>query len=282
MPGRRYCPGLAVRAYGHIPYLGRMLRSSLYMILGFVSTVILMAGCGDRSIEAPAGDWAAQYEYFPLSVGQSLTYQVDSVIFDPASGGVARDTSRTFLREMVVDTFLDATGEQTYVIERWERKSHSADWLFKNVCSATRSGRQAVRTEDNLRYMRLVFPMDERSAWNGNAAIDPAQEIQIAGETLRPFAGWVYRVDVIGVPGQAGAFSFDSTLVVTEVDEDNLVEKRFSRAVYAKGVGLVYREQWILDSQYCNLVPLPPDCATKPWVEKAEKGFIVQMKIIEF
>lgn len=252
------------------------------MILCFVSTAFLMAGCGDRSTESPAGDWAAQYDYFPLSVGQSLTYQVDSIIFDPISGGVARDTSRTFLREMVVDTFLDATGERAYVIERWERKSNSADWQFKNVCSATRTGHQAIRTEDNLRFIRLVFPLNDRSAWSGNAAIDPAQEIQIAGETLLPFAGWVYRVDVIDVPGQAGSFTFDSTLVVTEVDDDNLVEKRFSRAVYAKGVGLVYREQWILDSQYCNLIPLPLDCATKPWMEKAEKGFIVQMTILEF
>jgi hypothetical protein len=63
------------------------------------------------------------------------------------------------------------------------------------------------------------------------------------------------------------------------VDETNAIERRLSRVKYAKHIGVVYRELWILDSQYCNQIPAPADCLTKPWVEKAEKGYILRQVI---
>jgi hypothetical protein len=44
----------------------------------------------------------------------------------------------------------------------------------------------------------------------------------------------------------------------------------------------VKREQWILDSQYCNQTPAPADCATRPWELKAEKGYILRQVVLAF
>jgi hypothetical protein len=89
-------------------------------------------------------------------------------------------------------------------------------------------------------------------------------------------------VDSIDVAASVGAFTFDSTLLVTEADETNIIERRLSQARYAKHVGLVWREQWILDSQYCNQTPPPADCDTRPWALKAEKGYILRQVVLEF
>lgn len=250
-----------------------------------ICTLLLAAiwACSPRETGAPAADPAEQYAYFPLTLGKSLVYRIDSIRYDPApGGGIRRDSAGIFLRETIADTLRDQTGQLLFVVERWERRADTAAWTLKNVWTAARTTSQAIRTEDNLRFLRLVFPFDSRTAWDGNIWIDPGQEIEVAGEILRPFANWRYEIDSLDQPGVVGAFTFDSLLTVTETDQDNLFERRLSRAKYAKNVGLVWREQWIMDSQYCNQSPPPADCATKPWTEKAEKGYLVRQVLFDY
>ena len=225
-------------------------------------------------------DPASQYAYFPLEIGKFIDYAVDSVVYDFATGSsILRDSTRTFLREVIADTILDNAGQPVYAIEQYERRSDTAAWQIRRVYSAARTATQAIRTEENLRFLKLIFPLDRHSAWNGNLWIDQYREIEIAGERLRPFVNWNYEVDSLDIPAAIGPFNFDSILVVTEVDETNAIERRFSRVKYAKHLGLVWREQWILDSQYCNQLPPPADCLSKPWTEKAEKGYVLRQVI---
>ncbi|MCK6690573.1 MAG: hypothetical protein L6Q97_00565 [Thermoanaerobaculia bacterium] len=227
-----------------------------------------------------SADPSAQYAYFPLETGRYVDYRVDSVVYDFGPGGsTVRDSFQVFAREVVTDTLRDNTGQLVYRIERFERKNDTLPWEFRQNIFAARTPSQAIRTENNLRFLKLVFPFDRRSNWNGNLWIDQYREIEVAGERLQPFVNWRYEVDSLDIPAQIGAFSFDSVLVVTEVDESNAIERRLSRVKYAKHVGVVFREQWILDSQYCNQIPPPADCLTKPWMEKAEKGYILRQII---
>lgn len=244
---------------------------------------LFFCACGERQTAQLPLVVAAQYAYFPLAIGQYVVYQVDSIVYDFApSGGTVRDSSRTFVRETVTDTLRDQTGQLLYRIERSERRSPSEPWALRRIETAARSASQAIRQENNFRFLRLIFPMDRRSEWDGNLWIDETREIEIAGERMRPFANWRYEVDSIDVAASVGAFTFDSTLLVTEADETNIIERRLSQARYAKHVGLVWREQWILDSQYCNQTPPPADCDTRPWALKAEKGYILRQVVLEF
>jgi len=224
---------------------------------------------------------AEQQAYFPLEIGKYVEYQADSIIYDFSTGGsTIRDSSSILVREEITDTVRDITGELVFVIERSERNNDTQPWVVRNIWSATRNGSQAIRSENNLRFLRLVFPFDNRTRWDGNVWIDEYQEIEIAGERIQPFVNWGYRVDAYDVSAQVGTFTFDSVLVITEVDETNAIERRFSRSWYAKDIGLVRREQEILDSQYCNQIPAPSDCLTKPWKEKAQKGFTLKQWLI--
>lgn len=233
--------------------------------------------CSKREIEPPAQDPAAGQAYFPLQTGRFIEYAVDSLLFDFApGGGTQRDSVRVYLREQVGESFLDASGALRFAVERYERSNPTDPWTLKNVWSAGRTTTQAVRTEDNLRFLRLVFPLTRATQWDGNLWIDESVKISVAGETIQPFINWSYNVKALDQPGAVGAFVFDSLLTVTEADYTSALERRWSEAQYAKNIGLVRREQWILDSQYCNNNPPPTDCATKPWQEKAEKGFVVR------
>lgn len=242
---------------------------------GLIALSLLAYACSDP-FDAPfeSKDVEAQHAYFPLQIGRYVEYRVDSVVYDFGPGGsTIRDSSTTLVREQITDTIRGNTGQLLFVVERYQRHQDTMPWSLKQVWSAARTGTQAIRTEDNLRFLRLVFPLDSRSYWNGNLWIDPYQEIEIAGERIRPFVNWNYRVDSLDELLQIGPFALDSVLFVTEVDETNAIERRLSRAVYAKNIGLVRREQWILDSQYCNQIPAPADCLTKPWEQKAQKGY---------
>ena len=257
----------------------RSLKNTFFGIV----LVSLAFACGERQTIQPDPFDVSQYTYFPLEIGKFVEYQVDSIVYDFASGGsTIQDSSRTYARELVADTLRDNSGELRYLIERYERPTENTPWKFKNTITATKTTAQAVRTEENWRFLKLVFPMDRRSEWDGNIWIDKSREIEIAGERMRPFGNWVYEVDSIDVQASVGQFSFDSTLLVTEADDSNVIERRFSRVRYAKHIGVVWREQWILDSQYCNQTPPPGDCDTRPWEQKAEKGFILRQTVIAF
>ncbi|MCS6929309.1 MAG: hypothetical protein NZM43_07435 [Saprospiraceae bacterium] len=244
-----------------------------------------LVACKDPSAlpEQPRTQPEAQHAYFPLQVGKYTEYRVDSVVFDLGAGGqILRDTARLQVREEVVDTFRDETGVLWYRIERYERASDTTRWTLRRVWAATRTLTQAIRQEENLRFLRLVFPLMPRMRWDGNRWIDPTTEVIVAGERLRPFSRWQYRADSIDVGSQVGPFRFDSVVVVTEVDYTNAIERRFSRAWYARHVGLIRREQWILDSQYCNQVPPPADCLTRPWELKGQKGYILRQTLVRY
>ncbi|MBV6438651.1 MAG: hypothetical protein EPGJADBJ_00275 [Saprospiraceae bacterium] len=260
-----------------------MIRPMFFRILLFSSLFLIINGCGERTTLDPEPPDASQSAYFPLQTGKYIVYQVDSIIYDfAAGGGTVRDSFRTFVKEITTDTLRDQTGQLLYTIERYERKSDTVAWTLRSISTAARTATQAIRTEDNYRFLKLIFPLDTRSEWDGNIWIDKNREIEIAGERMRPFINWQYEVDSIDVQAFAGAFVFDSTLLVTEADDNNIIERRLSRVRYAKHVGLVWREQWILDSQYCNQSPPPADCATRPWELKAEKGYILRQTILEF
>lgn len=251
--------------------------------LFFAITSLIISACGERTTLEPEPADESQLEYFPLKIGKYVVYQIDSIIYDFApGGGTVRDSFRIFAREIITDTLRDQTGELLYAIERWERKNDTSAWVLKSITTAARTATQAIRTEDNLRFLKLIFPLDTRSEWDGNIWVDENREIEIAGERMLPFANWNYEVDSIDVQALVGQFVFDSTLLVTEADDTNIIERRLSRARYAKHVGLVWREQWILDSQYCNQAPPPADCETRPWELKAEKGYILRQTILEF
>ncbi len=241
--------------------------------------LFLLAACAKReTLERDLDGGAA---YFPLRVGQFLEYEADSIIFDyDGSGGLQRDTNHFFIREILADTFRDAAGELAFRLERFERKNEAEAWALKSVFWTQLLDNQAFRIENNQRFLKLQMPLDRRSEWDGNRFLNKTQGIAIAGDTLEMFKGWLYEVDSIDVRRTVGAFVFDSSMVVTEADYDDKIDRRFSRSVYARGVGEVFREQLMAYSRCADDGDLGP-CAGKNWQEIASKGFFLRQVLVK-
>ncbi len=232
----------------------------------------LLTGCMADADPFPAAPLEA--DYFPLFPGKYAEYVVDSLVFDPTASEPSY-SRRVLVREMVTDTFRRSDGRIAYRIERAERSADSLSWQTTQVFSATREDNRIIVQEDNLTFIRLVLPPREGTRWDGNAFLDPATVVTVAGESLEMFKHWSYMISAppASLELDGGKLRFDAVVTVTEADDENLIELRRSAARYAKGVGLVYREVWILDTQCVT------DCIDRTWEEKAEKGFILRQQI---
>ena len=96
-------------------------------------------------------------------------------------------------------------------------------------------------------------------------------KLEVAGEILEPFSKkWTYEILSYGKAEKIGTKDYADVLTVqAQSDPKILTEKRYSLEKYAKGIGLIYREIKILDTQKLD--------ATIAWEKKAQKGFIVRM-----
>jgi hypothetical protein len=255
------------------------MRNLLFITL--LGVMLLALACSKRETDT-LSDTSYQYAYFPLKIGQVLEYQLDSIVFEVDSNGMkSLDTISAMIRDTYTDSFRNAAGELNYTIVRSQLQPDN-QWRPVRTMQAGRTERQAWRSEDNFRLLKMPFPMTRRSEWDGLTYINKDVEVEIRSNRIRPFSNWQFEVDSIDLRKSVGAFTFDSTLQITEANDVNAIERRFSRVIYALHVGPVYVEQWILDSQYCNQVPPPTDCETLPWDRKGERGYILRQTLVRY
>ncbi len=235
----------------------------------------------DREVEEVDIDFG--YEYYPLEVGRSWYYQVDSIIYDPAIGGTAVDSSRTFIRETIADTLPDNTGALLYRVERYERSADTLPWAIKKVFTLSRDEQRAYRTEDNLRFITLAFPPREGASWESTLFFNPAFDVFVAGESIEMFKGWRSQIISVGEALNLGQMEWEEVLTVEQANNENILERRYVLEHYVAGVGLVYREMDILDTgcRLCCDQDLGA-CEAIPWEERAEKGFQLRQWLMRY
>ncbi len=244
------------------------------LLLGVFIAIAFFFACSESTVtEDLEVDY--NYEYFPLEIGKYVTYQMDSTVYDP-NGTELVYNSTNFVREELVDTFRDNQGRLSYVLERFEKANESDPWVIKDVWYATRGRFQAEVVEENLRLVKLVFPARLGVTWDATDFIDKEQSIVVAGETIAMFKNWSSEILSFEKAEAIGTLSFSDVMVIEHADEENLIEKRFSMEKYAPEVGMVYRYVEILDTQCIE------DCGGLTWHEKAEKGFILEQKVIDY
>lgn len=212
-------------------------------------------------------------DYFPLEVGQNLVYSVDSLNFLIGTQGIFIDSTHTFVREKIVDTFEDNEGNTAYKVERFERKSDTLDWQIRDVWTASRDEQRAFRTEENLRFVRMIFPLKEERVWESTAFIDKGMIVTVAGgETIELFKNWESEVLSVNQAETIGGREYPEVATIIHADSENFIEYRYVVEKYAKNIGLVYREMRILDTQNID--------ESLSWREKAEEGFILRQTLI--
>jgi hypothetical protein len=219
----------------------RMRLNSLNAIILF-AVICGIAGC--KKEDSSPESSALGYSYFPLEEGKVTYYQVDSIgwmgyTYDPITHTVDIDTLHYQIKEVVNGFFLDNEGRETAEIRRYRRNDASQPWIIYKVYSANLTPTRAERYEDNVRYVKLIFPPEENEKWIGQYVDVPSND------TI--FEPWEYEYETVNEPGFAGALSFDSVSTVILKSDVNLIEYRYYIEQYAAGTGLIYKEYNDLD-----------------------------------
>ncbi|MEZ5002491.1 MAG: hypothetical protein R2730_05580 [Chitinophagales bacterium] len=259
-----------------------------YWIGVLVLLIVGFTACEEEIIKA---DSTVDKTYYPLIIGNYVVYQLDSIIYDDFDGS---DTTITlFVRELVESKFIDAGGNEVYRIERAYKRSLTNVWgsAGYDIWYANFTGNNAEKVEENQRYIKLAFPLRLGKEWLGNQYINtqPISDGGIDSMIENPLVyldGWMYEVTALNEAKTIGNLSFDSTVTVVQHQYGIQTDTIGGQEIYAKNIGLIYKDLWVLSTQCnrCNAndTACKLECFNSPWLDKAEAGFVLKMKAIEY
>ncbi|GAB2768557.1 hypothetical protein GCM10027275_08950 [Rhabdobacter roseus] len=198
------------------------------------STLLLCLGwlisCESPDRTTPDG---AGYGYFPLETGRYVEYEVHEIRYAVASAPVE---TRYFVKEVCGQTFVSSTGQEQYRLERYRKNQLPQSWAIDSVWTVYRLPDRAVRVENNVPFVKLLFPVADRATWNGNLLNSlPAEDYQAQLQTEA-----VSYHELTFPRSLTVVQRYDSTLLT--------LDKRLEQ--YAPEVGLIYQESTSL--VYCQ------------------------------
>lgn len=194
------------------------------ILIVIVVSLVILAGSSCKKDKNTPLDMG--YDYFPTEVGKWIIYDVDSIVHNDFSDTI--DTYTYQVKEIIESEFYDNEGRTAQRIERYKRANPTEAWAIKDVWFSNRTASTAEKVEENVRFIKLAFPVQEGKKWNGNA--------------LNTLEKWEYRYDNTDISYTLNNLVFDSTATVIQINDSNAIEKKYSVEVYAKNLGMIYKE----------------------------------------
>lgn len=187
----------------------------------------MLAGCTETKEPDPD---RTGYNYFPLEAGTYRIYKVEGVRYNAFLDSTVFSYK---LKEAVVDTFSNLESGISYILHR-QTLDDNGEWQIDSVWTARRDDFNAVTVEHNVPIVKLVFPFEENKIWDGNRLNDKANDEFEMVEVRKPWAD------------SFGNYNLSVTVIEEELP-DTFVNFISKKEVYAKDVGLVYKENIVLD-----------------------------------
>jgi hypothetical protein len=213
-----------------------------FAVVSFVFFMVFLCGC-TKKIELL--ETASVNDYYPLQVGKTFTYRLDSTVVAPF--GTALLIKSYQAKDSIESTFTDNQGRQSFRIFRYTRDTLATQpWRFAATYFATPTNQALEYVDNNLRSIKLRAPIKEGYSWQAHTYINTNTD------ALRFLEGWNYEYQNVGQNFRVFNKTYDSTITVFQKDETSPAGVPFNPAnfyqldkaseVYAKGVGLVYKE----------------------------------------
>jgi hypothetical protein len=202
---------------------------------GVFGFLMLIISCSEQEqVEPDLG-----MDYFPLQVGNYSIYDVLETTILPSS----EENSISYeLKLTVTDSVVNEKGEVTYIMVREKRISPSASWQSVETWSATVINNRVVQNESNVSFVKLIFPPSLNLSWDGNQYNDLPYNGGI--ESFYDGSDTPYFISEMDQPiTLSTGFTAETSLTVVQNDYNDVITGIDERKeVYAKGVGLVYKE----------------------------------------
>jgi len=162
------------------------------------------------------------YDYFPIKLGTWVEYQVDSIWRD--DGFDVHDSVSYRLKQVIAADYTDPEGRPSQRIERFVLNAND-EWVIRDVWTATRSASALEITEENVRKLKISFPVREARTWDMNIYNTEDELLVAARDVDEPYV--------------IGNSSFEKTFAVRTTVPANLVRTRDLEEIYAHGVGMI-------------------------------------------
>ena len=206
-----------------------------------VCLVLLLSACKKESENL---SFVSLNEIYPVAVGKTFTYRLDSTV--TVNFGAALATRSYLAKDSVESTFLDAQNRRSYRIFRYLRDTLATQpWKFTATYFTTFTENTVEFVDNNLRYIVLANPVSENTFWKGNVYINT-----ILPSSYYFLDNWDYQYRNLnqsfttkkGVIQNTYTVLQQNTQIPSTFNAAVYNEKSYSVEVYAKGIGLIYKE----------------------------------------
>ncbi len=223
-----------------------------------ISLVVVITSCKKTVNFTSTSSYSGSLTDFwtTLQIGKYVTYRLDSLNFYFYG---QLDTITSYLaKDSVEDSIIDGAGNKAWLVTRYMSDTTGATWYPGETYTVTPSTQKIEMNENNLRTIKLAFPIDDGFSWPGNTYLPyaPYQDFFVFSDDSHLSLGnWNFTYQNVDKPYIAGNLSFDSTITVMQandsinvpiLDPTSFASRTYWAETYAKHVGLVYRhtELW--------------------------------------
>ena len=219
-----------------------------------LATLLVLSGCKKTITYNPI---PLTGYYQPLQVGKYITYRLDSLNFYYYG---QLDTVTSYLaKDSVEAAITDNIGRPSWRVVRYlSDTTGTQPWTPSETYMVTATTGTIEVLEDNLRFIKLAFPMDEGFSWTGNTYLpyNPYQDFFVfSDDSHLSLQLWNYTYQNVNKPYSVGNLNFDSTATVMQVndsinvpitDPTSFASRTYWAETYARNIGLIYRhtEMW--------------------------------------
>ncbi len=204
--------------------------------------------------------------YYPATIGKYVVYDVDSIVYDEFTFDSIHYKYQ--IKEKIEEEFTDQQGKPALKLHRYIKKFNAAvsysamTWAIKDVWQANISAKTVEVVEENIRFVKLIFPVKESSTWDGNSTNTLGQED--------------YKYSFIDKAENINGQNFEKVTLVEEKNFPTLISREYYVEKYAKDIGLVYRE--IIDIKMPSVVSL----SVQPINITQKSGVIYTSKVVSY
>lgn len=224
---------------------------------------LLLVSCKKKTTNSEEMDVGKAY--YPTTIGKYVVYDVDSTVYDELTHLPTLYKYR--IKEKIEEEFTDNENKTAYKLARYMKKFNAAKpydsipWTIKDVWQVNITNSAVEVVEENVRFVKLIFPVKIASKWNGNAK--------------NTNSDWEYEYTAADVTETVNSVLFDKVLTVTQKNFRSLISWQYYLEKYAKGTGLVYREIIDIKNSYAPLNAIFDSIPNK-------QGIYYKLKIINY
>jgi len=213
----------------------RLKSCSLYTLLFFAAFVCSCSKSNPLKTDTPG-------DYYPMHIGSYIIYRMDSLKY--INSGTKENIISYHAKEVVEDSITDNLGRPSFRVTRYLSDTNEVSaWTPSIAYLVTPLPGSVEVVENNLRFIKMVTPVQDGLTWKGNAYIDTKSDYS----NLTYMDGWDYTYAGTGLPFDVLAGTIPETTTVNEINsvtglgDGSYTQTLFSQEIYGKGIGLIYK-----------------------------------------